>query len=185
MGCTRRQERQVRLIGGEALEATHVELSTSLVVRDSCAAPPAQYANGDTATRARFGSPTTYRVHFPLQTPSSGTHTQIIWLSRDIEAEVTALKARGVVFEAYDVPGLKTINDVAAIGESKGAWFKDSAGNLLALGQSEQPRGHGTIGESTDRLLIGVAATRTGQGERSASFGQRRQDMPLVETASA
>ena len=50
-------------------------------------------------------------------------------------ADVAALQARGVVFEEYDLPGLKTVNGVATIGESKGAWFKDSEGNLLALGQ--------------------------------------------------
>jgi hypothetical protein len=57
------------------------------------------------------------------------------WLTHDIEADVAALKARGVIFEEYDMPGLKTINSVATIGQSKGAWFKDSEGNLLALGQ--------------------------------------------------
>jgi hypothetical protein len=50
-----------------------------------------------------------------------------------------------VVFEEYDVPGLKPINCIAevtgnypssqAVGE-KGAWFRDSEGNLLAIGQS-------------------------------------------------
>lgn len=72
---------------------------------------------------------------FPAQTPSSGTHTQMTWLTRDIAAEVAALKARGVVFEEYALPDLTTVNSVATIGESKGAWFKDSEGNLLALGQ--------------------------------------------------
>ena len=57
------------------------------------------------------------------------------WLTDDIEADVAALQARGVVFEEYDLPGLKTVNGVATIGESKGAWFKDSEGNLLALGE--------------------------------------------------
>jgi hypothetical protein len=57
------------------------------------------------------------------------------WLTSDIETDVAALKARGVVFEEYDLPGLKTVNGVATIGTSKGAWFKDSEGNLLALGQ--------------------------------------------------
>jgi hypothetical protein len=61
----------------------------------------------------------------------------------DIEATVAALKARGVVFEEYDLPGLKTVNGIAEIvgnypskgvGE-KGAWFRDSEGNLLGLGQ--------------------------------------------------
>jgi hypothetical protein len=57
------------------------------------------------------------------------------WLTDDIEADVAALAARGVVFEEYDLPDLKTINRVATIGASKGAWFKDSEGNLLAQGQ--------------------------------------------------
>jgi hypothetical protein len=60
------------------------------------------------------------------------------WLTSDIEADVADLKARGVVFEEYDLPGLKTIDGVATIGESKGAWFKDSEGNLLALGQFDE-----------------------------------------------
>jgi catechol 2,3-dioxygenase-like lactoylglutathione lyase family enzyme len=72
---------------------------------------------------------------FPSPIPSSGTHTQMTWLTSDIEADVAALQARGVAFEAYDLPDLKTVNGVATIGESKGAWFKDSEGNLLALGQ--------------------------------------------------
>lgn len=74
---------------------------------------------------------------FPSQTPPSGEHSQMTWLSSDIEADVAALKARGVIFEEYDLPGLKTVNGVAIIGESKDAWFKDSEGNLLALGQFE------------------------------------------------
>ena len=57
------------------------------------------------------------------------------WLTDDIEADVADLQARGVVFEEYDLPGLKTVNGIATIGESKGAWFKDSEGNLLALGE--------------------------------------------------
>ncbi len=72
---------------------------------------------------------------FPTQNAASGTHTQMTWLTHDIEADVAELKARGVVFEEYDIPDLKTVNSVATIGQSKGAWFKDSEGNLLALGQ--------------------------------------------------
>jgi hypothetical protein len=57
------------------------------------------------------------------------------WNTPDIEAAVADLKARGVVFEEYDTPEVETINGVATLGESKGAWFKDSEGNMLALGQ--------------------------------------------------
>ena len=74
---------------------------------------------------------------------SSGAHTQMGWEVEDIESTVAALRARGIVFEEYDAPGLKTLNGIADIrgnypskglGE-KGAWFRDSEGNLLGIGQ--------------------------------------------------
>ena len=82
----------------------------------------------------RCGGVTRFLV-FPSGGIASGTHTQMTWNTRDIEAEVADLKARGVVFEEYDTPEVKTLNGVATLGESKGAWFKDSEGNTLALGQ--------------------------------------------------
>ena len=72
-----------------------------------------------------------------------GTSTQMGWEVEDIEATVRELRARGVAFEDYDLPGLKTINGIAeiegnypskGIGE-RGAWFRDSEGNLLGIGQ--------------------------------------------------
>jgi hypothetical protein len=39
-----------------------------------------------------------------------------------------------VVFEEYDLPGLKTVDGIAEIAGDEGAWFKDSEGNLLAIG---------------------------------------------------
>jgi catechol 2,3-dioxygenase-like lactoylglutathione lyase family enzyme len=74
----------------------------------------------------------------------SGSHTQMAWQVDDIHAAVSQLKARGVVFENYDVPGLTTVDGIAEVTgnyPSKGgvgeraAWFKDSEGNLLAIGQ--------------------------------------------------
>ena len=74
---------------------------------------------------------------------ASGSHTQMGWQVEDIEAVVAELRRRGVVFEEYDVPGLRTVNDIAEIqgnypsigvGE-RGAWFRDSEGNLLGIGQ--------------------------------------------------
>jgi len=80
------------------------------------------------------GKDTRFAV-FTSQGEALGTHTQAIWLVEDVESEVAALKARGVVFEEYDLPSLKTINSIATAGPIKGAWFKDSEGNLLSLGQ--------------------------------------------------
>ena len=76
---------------------------------------------------------------------ASGQHTQMGWQVEDIEASVNELRRRGVVFEEYDLPSLKTVNGVAevagnypskgGVGE-RGAWFRDSEGNLLAIGQT-------------------------------------------------
>jgi predicted enzyme related to lactoylglutathione lyase len=82
----------------------------------------------------RCGKDTRFSV-FTSEGEASGTHTQALWLVEDVESAVAALKARGVIFEEYDVPSLKTVNSIATIGTAKGAWFKDSEGNLLSLAQ--------------------------------------------------
>ena len=51
----------------------------------------------------------------------------------DLEAVVGELKAKGVSFEHYDVPGFSRDGDVHSIGEIKAAWFKDPDGNILNL----------------------------------------------------
>jgi catechol 2,3-dioxygenase-like lactoylglutathione lyase family enzyme len=66
---------------------------------------------------------------------ASGDHTQLSWEVDDLEAAVEELRGRGVVFEEYDLPGFKTVNGIAEIAGEKGAWFKDSEGNLFAIGQ--------------------------------------------------
>jgi predicted enzyme related to lactoylglutathione lyase len=67
--------------------------------------------------------------------PSAGAGTskasQAFWPVNDLEAEVAALKARGVVFEEYDMPNLKTVNGILSGGGA--AWFKDTEGNILAI----------------------------------------------------
>ena len=75
---------------------------------------------------------------------ASGQHTQMAFEVADLAATVAELTARGVVFEEYHVPGLRTRDGIAEIegnypskgarGE-RGAWFRDSEGNLLGVGQ--------------------------------------------------
>jgi catechol 2,3-dioxygenase-like lactoylglutathione lyase family enzyme len=60
-------------------------------------------------------------------------HTAASFSVKDIEATVKELKAKGVVFEDIDTPGLKTVDGVATMGELKAAWFKDTEGNILAV----------------------------------------------------
>jgi predicted enzyme related to lactoylglutathione lyase len=72
--------------------------------------------------------------------PSAGGGTskasQAFWQVHDVEAEVAELKARGVVFEEYDMPGMPMVDSIATAGGSKAAWFKDSEGNILAVIQT-------------------------------------------------
>jgi catechol 2,3-dioxygenase-like lactoylglutathione lyase family enzyme len=55
----------------------------------------------------------------------------------DIAAEISELESRGVVFEDYDLPELKTVGHVAEMGSEKAAWFKDPTGNVLCLHQQD------------------------------------------------
>ncbi len=66
----------------------------------------------------------------------AGGHTQMSWLVSDIKAEVAALRAKGIEFEQYDVPGLEIVDGIAHSGPNVWtAWFKDPDGNLLGLTQ--------------------------------------------------
>jgi catechol 2,3-dioxygenase-like lactoylglutathione lyase family enzyme len=86
-----------------------------------------------------------YFTLFQSTGSASGEHTQMGWEVADIEATVNELRRRGVTFEEYDLPGLKTVDGIAEIdgnypsknasGE-RGAWFRDSEGNLLGIGQT-------------------------------------------------
>ena len=75
---------------------------------------------------------------FLYPTPNAGTSraSQAFWQVDDVEREVADLKARGVTFEEYDMPGLKTHNGIATGGGAKSAWFKDPEGNILAVVQT-------------------------------------------------
>ena len=75
---------------------------------------------------------------------ASGDYTQMSFEVDDIETTVRELRGRGVTFEEYDLPGLTTVAGIAEVEgnyPSKGgvgeraAWFRDSEGNLLAIGQ--------------------------------------------------
>ena len=64
-----------------------------------------------------------------------GGHTQMSFAVEDVVSVVKQLKSKGVVFEEYDTPGLNTVNSIAERPDFKGAWFKDSEGNMIGIGQ--------------------------------------------------
>jgi catechol 2,3-dioxygenase-like lactoylglutathione lyase family enzyme len=71
-----------------------------------------------------------YKTTFPR-----GENTVASLVVDDVESTVRELRGRGVTFEEYDLPGLKTENGVATYGEAgmKAAWFKDSEGNTISV----------------------------------------------------
>jgi catechol 2,3-dioxygenase-like lactoylglutathione lyase family enzyme len=70
---------------------------------------------------------------YPTQFAGTAKHTLLSFASPDLAADMTALRAKGVTFLDYDLPGLKTENGVAEFGEIKNAWANDSEGNILAF----------------------------------------------------
>ena len=72
---------------------------------------------------------------FPRGEPTKAEHTAVSFEVDDVAAEVRELSARGVQFEDYDYPGLKTVNKVCVLGSEKAAWFRDPEGNILCIHQ--------------------------------------------------
>lgn len=83
-------------------------------------------------------------VLFQSTGTSPGTFTQMAWTVDDIDTAVSHLRRRGIVFEDVNTPGLHTEDGIADIDGNyptkgahaeRGAWFHDSEGNLLGIGQ--------------------------------------------------
>lgn len=64
--------------------------------------------------------------------------TAVSWAVDDIDAEVSALRQKGVMFEHYDLPGLEVRGDVHVGDHMKIAWFKDPDGNILNIVEEEE-----------------------------------------------
>src|SRR6266852_690463 len=70
---------------------------------------------------------------YPTSNAGTSTARQAYWQVADVEAEVAELKARGVKFDEYNIPGVTMKNSIATAGGAKTAWFKDTEGNILAV----------------------------------------------------
>ncbi|APX02824.1 VOC family protein [Arthrobacter sp. QXT-31] len=89
-------------------------------------------APGDDDVMYQCGNGTRFLLY---RTDNAGTakNTQMGWVTDNVERDVQELRSRGVVFEDYDLPGLKTENGIASSDAGKAAWFLDSEGNILSL----------------------------------------------------
>jgi len=77
----------------------------------------------------------TFLVVYERSTPTTADSTAASFIVDDVEATVKELKGKGVKFEEYDFPGLKTVNSIATMGTVRGAWFKDPDNNILGVAQ--------------------------------------------------
>ena len=73
---------------------------------------------------------------YVYQSQYAGTNkaTAVTWVvGDDVEGIVQQLKAKGITFEHYDMPGITRDGDVHIAGDMKVAWFKDPDGNILNI----------------------------------------------------
>ncbi len=80
---------------------------------------------------------TMFRVYQRPPEHTAAQHKVAVFLVEDLEKEMSELRRRGVSFEEYDLPHLKTENGVYTDERSgfKGSWMKDPDGNILGLTQ--------------------------------------------------
>jgi catechol 2,3-dioxygenase-like lactoylglutathione lyase family enzyme len=84
---------------------------------------------------ARYQSGGSSFALYPRKTPTTADHTALSFEVQDLAAEMKELRSRGVLFEEYDLPGLRTEGGVCVLGSERAAWFKDPDGNILCLHQ--------------------------------------------------
>jgi predicted enzyme related to lactoylglutathione lyase len=72
---------------------------------------------------------------FPSMGKASGDHTQMAIDVDDVEESARELKRMGVKLEEYDLPNFKSHDGIVGLPDgTKGAWFKDTEGNLIGIG---------------------------------------------------
>ena len=97
---------------------------------DKVGLEPKQETNGGVVYEFAKGT-----AAFLYPTPNAGTSqaSQAFWSVQDVDGLMRKLKAKGVVFEDYDMPGERSPEGAITAGGAKAAWFKDSEGNIMAL----------------------------------------------------
>ncbi len=99
--------------------------------KDKLGLEPAEERSGGLIYRLKDSKFLLYETGFA----GTAQNTAMNWVTNDLDAEMAELRSRGVEFEDYDFPGLKTENGVAADEDGRAAWFKYSEGNILALSE--------------------------------------------------
>jgi predicted enzyme related to lactoylglutathione lyase len=81
-----------------------------------------------------FESGSSRLLVYPSQFAGTNQATAVTWAVDDVDAEVRALKGRGVMFEHYgNMPDMKLEGDVHVSGKRRAALIEDPDGNILAI----------------------------------------------------
>jgi catechol 2,3-dioxygenase-like lactoylglutathione lyase family enzyme len=90
------------------------------------------YTEGQEAIVFRSGKSTV--IVYRSQYAGTNKATAMTWVvGEDMEEVVQQLKAKGIRFEHYDMPGVTREGDIHVAGDMKVAWFKDPDGNILNI----------------------------------------------------
>jgi predicted enzyme related to lactoylglutathione lyase len=101
---------------------------------DKLGLTPAQELPGEALVYRTTGG-TEFQIYRTDYAGQAG-HTIAQWHVTDIESQVRDLKAKGVTFEVYDMPGVQWDGEIASMeGMGRAAWFKDSEGNTMCVDQ--------------------------------------------------
>jgi predicted enzyme related to lactoylglutathione lyase len=101
---------------------------------DKLGLTPSEELGGEALAYTTAGG-TSFNVYRTEYAGQAG-HTIAQWHVTSIESQVQELKAKGVAFEVYDMPGVEWDGEIASIpGMGRAAWFKDSEGNTMCIDQ--------------------------------------------------
>jgi catechol 2,3-dioxygenase-like lactoylglutathione lyase family enzyme len=119
------------MMAAATLPAQNIERAKKFYADKLGMKPDETYPDGSLFYHCRESSFLVY----PSQYAGTAKNTALGFQTDNLDREVKELRSKGVKFEEYDMPGLKTINGVATMGNLKAAWFKDTEGNILAINQ--------------------------------------------------
>lgn len=90
---------------------------------------------------ALFQAGNNTRIYLYQRRPTIADHTVMSFHVKDIEHIVAELREKGVSFETFEAGDIKTVGGIARINDEKGAWFKDTEGNIINLYEKVMPAG--------------------------------------------
>jgi catechol 2,3-dioxygenase-like lactoylglutathione lyase family enzyme len=115
---------------GVTLPASDLERARAWYEQKLGLTPVHKWAGG-----LRYRSGSTFFDIYPTSQAGTAKNTAAGWDVDDVARVVEELRARGVEFQEYDFPGLKTVNGIAEMDGERAAWFVDSEGNILSISQ--------------------------------------------------